>query len=79
MSTWIDHPLHCDCIECVAHDPQYAGKRGTARALIERLAYRGVSFRLTEDGKVRLTAFVITIEPACGACAARRDRWHPNL
>jgi hypothetical protein len=25
------------------------------------------------------TAFVITIEPACGACAARRDRWHPNL
>ena len=54
MSTWIDHPLHCDCIECVAHDPQYAGKRGTARALIERLAYRGVFFRLTEDGKVRL-------------------------
>ena len=49
---WIDHPLHCDCIECVAPDPRYAGKRGTARSLIERLTYRGVSFRLV-GGKVR--------------------------
>jgi hypothetical protein len=51
-STWIDHPLHCDCIECVSSDPRYAGRRGTARSLIERLAFRGVTFRLVE-GKVR--------------------------
>jgi hypothetical protein len=44
--------LHCDCIECVAPDPRYAGRRGAARSLIERLARRGVSFRPV-DGKVR--------------------------
>jgi hypothetical protein len=49
---WVDHPLHCDCTECVARDPRCAGKRGTARSLIERLTWRGVSFRLV-DGKVR--------------------------
>ena len=50
--SWLDHPLHCDCIECVAPVPRYAGKRGTARSLIERLSRRGVSFRLV-GGKVR--------------------------
>ena len=50
--SWVDHPLHCDCIECVAPDPRYAGKRGTARSLIERLSRRGVSFRLV-GGKAR--------------------------
>ena len=50
--SWVDHPLHCVCTECVARDPRYAGKRGTARSLIEKLAHRGVSFRLVE-GKVR--------------------------
>ena len=44
--SWVDHPLHCSCVECVAGDPRYAGKRGTARSLIERLSRRGVSFRL---------------------------------
>jgi len=39
-------------VECVAGDPRYAGKRGTARSLIERLSRRGVSFRLV-GGKVR--------------------------
>ena len=52
MSTWIDHPLHCSCLECVARDPRYADRRGTARSLIERLAWRGVSFRIVGD-KVR--------------------------
>jgi hypothetical protein len=52
VSPWIDHPLHCSCVECVARDPRYAGRRGTARSLIELLAWRGVSFRLV-DGKVR--------------------------
>jgi hypothetical protein len=46
MTTWLDHRLHCDCVECVARDPRYAGKRGTARSLIERLSRRGISFRL---------------------------------
>ena len=50
--SWVDHPLHCDCVECVAGDPRYAGRRGTARSLIERLSRRGVSFRLV-GGKVR--------------------------
>jgi hypothetical protein len=50
--SWVDHPLHCSCVECVAGDPRYAGKRGTARSLIERLSRRGVSFRLV-GGKVR--------------------------
>jgi hypothetical protein len=50
--SWVDHPLHCDCIECVAPDRRYAGKRGTARGLIERLSRRGVSFRVV-GGKVR--------------------------
>jgi hypothetical protein len=50
--TWIDHPLHCSCVECLARDPRYAGKRGTARSLIERLSRRSVSFRLV-GGKVR--------------------------
>jgi hypothetical protein len=50
--SWVDHPLHCSCVECVARDPRYAGKRGTARSLIERLSRRGVSFRLV-GGKVR--------------------------
>jgi hypothetical protein len=50
--SWVDHPLHCDCVECAARDPRYAGKRGTARSLIERLSRRGVSFRLV-GGKVR--------------------------
>ncbi len=50
--SWLEHPLHCDCIECVAPDPRYAGKRGTARSLIERLSRRRVSFRLV-GGKVR--------------------------
>ena len=44
--------MHCDCIECVAGDPRYAGRPGTARSLIERLSRRGVSFRLV-GGKVR--------------------------
>jgi len=39
-------------VECVARDPRYAGRRGTARSLIERLSRRGVSFRLV-GGKVR--------------------------
>jgi hypothetical protein len=52
---WVDHPLHCSCVECVAREPRYAGRRGTARSLIERLAWRGVSFRLV-DGKVRFRA-----------------------
>jgi hypothetical protein len=52
VSTWVDHPLHCSCPECVAGWPKYAGKRGTARSLVEQLAHRGVSFRLVE-GKVR--------------------------
>ena len=52
MSLWIDHPLHCSCVECVARDPRYAGRRGTARSLIERLSRRGVSFRLV-GAKVR--------------------------
>jgi len=39
-------------VECVAGDPRYAGRRGTARSLIERLSRRGVSFRLV-GGKVR--------------------------
>lgn len=52
MSPWIDHPLHCSCLECASPDPVYAGRRGTARGLIERLARRGVSFRLV-GGKVR--------------------------
>ena len=50
--SWVDHPLHCSCVECVARDPRYAGRRGTARSLIERLSRRGVSFRLV-SGKVR--------------------------
>jgi len=50
--SWLDHPLHCACVECVAPDPKYAGKRGTARSLVERLARRGGSFRLV-GGKVR--------------------------
>jgi hypothetical protein len=50
--SWVDHPLHCSCVECVARDPRYAGRRGTARSLIERLSRRGVSFRLV-GGKVR--------------------------
>jgi hypothetical protein len=50
--SWLDHPLHCECIECAAPDPRYAGKRGVARSLIERLSRRGVSFRLV-GGKVR--------------------------
>jgi hypothetical protein len=49
---WVDHPLHCSCVECVARDSRYAGKRGTARSLIERLSRRGVSFRLV-GAKVR--------------------------
>jgi hypothetical protein len=52
VSSWLDHPLHCSCVECSAGWPKYAGRRGTARSLIERLAFRGVSFRLVE-GKVR--------------------------
>ena len=52
MTHWLDHPLHCDCVDCAAPEPRYAGKRGTARSLIERLTRRGVSFRLV-DGKVR--------------------------
>jgi hypothetical protein len=50
--SWVDHPLHCSCVECVARDPRYAGRRGTARSLIERLSRRRVSFRLV-GGKVR--------------------------
>ena len=51
--SWKDHPLHCDCVECAAGDPTYAGKRGAARGLIERLARGGVSFEVAGD-KVRL-------------------------
>jgi hypothetical protein len=50
--SWVDHPLHCSCVECVAREPRYAGRRGTARSLIERLSRRRVSFRLV-GGKVR--------------------------
>ncbi len=47
--SWRDHPLHCECDECVAPAPTYAGSRGAARGLIERLARRGVSFKLAGD------------------------------
>ena len=49
--SWLDHPLHCDCAECVSSAPRYAGRRGTARSLIEQLARRGASFGLV-DGEV---------------------------
>jgi hypothetical protein len=52
VNTWLDHPLHCPCVECSARDSRYARRRGTARSLIERLASRGVSFRLV-NRKVR--------------------------
>jgi hypothetical protein len=51
--SWLDHPLHCDCLECVSPVPRYAGRRGTARSLIEQLTRHGVSFRIV-DGKVRV-------------------------
>jgi hypothetical protein len=51
--SWLDHPLHCDCPECVSSAPRYAGRRGTARSLIEQLTRHGVSFRIV-DGKVRV-------------------------
>ncbi|MEJ7815966.1 MAG: hypothetical protein WKF53_12405 [Rubrobacter sp.] len=44
--SWREHPLHCDCHECSTPDPTYAGTRGAARGLIERLSRRGVSFKL---------------------------------
>ncbi len=47
--SWRDHPLHCACDECASPDPSYAGKRGTARGLIERLTRRGVSFKLAGE------------------------------
>lgn len=47
--SWRDHPLHCECGECAVPDPTYAGSRGAARGLIERLARRGVSFKLAGD------------------------------
>ena len=50
--SWVDHPPYCSYVECVARDSRYAGKRGTARSLIERLSRRGVFFRLV-GGKVR--------------------------
>jgi hypothetical protein len=59
--SWVDHPLHCDCIECVAPDPRYAGRRGTARSLIERLSRRGVLFRLV-GGKVRFRPTALLID-----------------
>jgi len=49
--SWLDHPLHCDCLECVSPEPRYAGRRGTARSLIERLTRHGVSFRII-DGEL---------------------------
>jgi hypothetical protein len=47
--SWRDHPLHCGCGECASPDPSYAGTRGAARGLIERLTRRGVSFKLAGD------------------------------
>ncbi len=47
--SWRDHPLHCECDECAAPDPTYAGSRGAARGLIERLARCGVSFKPAAD------------------------------
>jgi hypothetical protein len=47
--SWRDHPLHCECEECASPDPTYAGTRGAARGLIERLTRRGVSFKLVGD------------------------------
>ena len=52
--SWLDHPLHCDCQECVSSAPRYAGRRGTARSLIEQLTRRGASFGLV-DGEVWVT------------------------
>jgi hypothetical protein len=52
--SWLDHPLHCDCAECVSSAPRYAGQRGTARSLIEQLTRRGASFGLV-DGEVWIT------------------------
>jgi hypothetical protein len=52
--SWLDHPLHCDCQECVSSGPHYAGRRGTARSLIEQLTRRGASFGLV-DGEVWIT------------------------
>lgn len=51
--SWRDHPIHCDCVECSAVAPSYAGGRGAARGLIERLTRRGVSFDLSGD-KIRM-------------------------
>ncbi len=47
--SWRDHPHHCACDECASPDSSYAGTRGVARGLIERLTRRGVSFKLAGD------------------------------
>ena len=46
---WRDHALHCDCSESSTCGPAYAGTRGAARGLIERLFRRGVSIRVAGD------------------------------
>ena len=76
--TWIDHPLHCDCIECVAPDPRYAGKRGAARSLIERLSRRGVSFRLV-GGKVRFRPTTLLTDEERAEMRRARDEVYQLL
>src|SRR5215212_8022040 len=55
--------------------PRYprAAARQRATTVLDVGTDEAVLFRLAP------TAFVISIELACGACAAKRDRWHPNL
>jgi hypothetical protein len=75
---WLDHPLHCDCVECVAGDPKYAGKRGTARGLIEQLSRRGVSFRLAGD-KVQFRPSALVTDEERSEIRRVRDELHDLL
>ncbi len=76
--SWLDHPLHCDCIECVAPDPRYAGKRGTARSLIERLSRRGLSFRIAGD-KFRFRPSSLVTDEERGEIRRVRDELYQLL
>ena len=56
-----EHLLSCECVGCTSPVSSYVGKRGTARALLDRLQSNGVVFELVGE-RIRFNPKRLVVE-----------------